>query len=84
MLTHWARCKAEALVYSLRNRQAQNRARHFVTHRPRCEADALVGTRPNRLAEIKMQTISDTVAKVLVEKKALPERLAKDRFITLG
>ena len=84
MLTDLARCKAEALVYSLRNRQAQNRARHFVTHRPRCEADALVGTRPNRLAEIKMQTISDTVAKVLLEKKALTERLAKDRFITLG
>ena len=83
MLTHWARCKAEALVYSLRNRQAQNRSRHFVTHWPRCEADALVGTRPNRLAEIKMQTISGTVAKVLVEKKVLTERLAKVRFNTL-
>ena len=70
MLTHWARCKAEALFYSLRNRQAQNRSRHFVTHWPRCKADALVGTRPNRLAEIKMQTISNTVAKVLVEKKS--------------
>ena len=68
-MTHWARGKAEALVYSLRNRQAQKRSRHFVTHWPRCEADALVGTRPNRLAEIKMQTISDTVAKLLFEKK---------------
>lgn len=54
-----------------------------MTHWPRCEADALVGTRPNRLAEIKMQTISDTVAKVLVEKKVLTERLAKVRFNTL-
>ena len=68
-MTHWARCKAEAVVYSLRNRQAQNGSRHFVTHWPRCEADALVGTRPKRLAEIKMQTISDTVAKLLVGKK---------------
>ena len=68
-MTHWARCKAEALVYSLRNRQAQNRSRHFVTHWPRCEADALVGTGPNSLAEIKMETISDTVAKLLVERK---------------
>ena len=51
-----------------------------MTYWPRCEADALVGTRPNRLAEIKIQTISDTVAKVLVEKKVLTERLAKVRF----
>ena len=54
-----------------------------MTHWRRCEADALVGTQPNRLAEIKMQTISDTVAKVLVEKKVLTERLAKVRFNTL-
>jgi len=55
-----------------------------VTHWPRCEADALVGTRPNRLAEMNMETISDTLAKVLVEKKALTEWLAKVRFNTLG
>lgn len=54
-----------------------------MTHWPRWEADALVGTRPNRLADIKMQTISDTVAKVLLEKKVLTERLAKVRFNTL-
>ena len=53
-------------MYSLRNRQAQNRSRHLVTHWPRCEADALVGTLPNRLAEIDMQTIGDTLAKLLV------------------
>jgi len=70
LLTHWARCIAEAQVYSLCNKQAQNKSRHLETHWPRCESDALVGTRPNRLAEINMQTISDILAKVLVEKKA--------------
>ena len=32
---------------------------------------------------LNMQTIGDTLAKVLVEKKALTERLAKVRFNTL-
>ena len=70
MPTHWLRCKAEALVASLRNKLEQNRSRQLVTLWPRRQAEALVVTLPNRLAEIEMQTIGDTLAKVPVGKNA--------------
>ena len=38
MPTHWPRCKAEALVYSLGDRLEQKRSRHLVTQWPRREA----------------------------------------------
>ena len=52
MPRHWKKCKAEALVFSLRNKTEQNMSRHLVTHWRRGEAEALVETLPIRLAEV--------------------------------
>ena len=64
MPTHWPRCKAEALVYSLGDRLAQKRSRHLVTQWPRREANVNTDARAfytpvNRPAVLKFKTLAD-------------------------
>ena len=60
MPTHWPRCKAEALVYSLGDRRKrQKRSRHLVTQWPRREANVNTDTPANRPAVLKFKTLAD-------------------------
>ena len=66
---NWPSRKAEVLVYSLRDKLADNKVEALGDKR-KCDADPQIDTMPNRMVKIEMQTIGDTLGKVLVDRIA--------------